>query len=73
MTAAELNSVVKTQKVRQLDVWLLGPLMVWGGLALAGRVPRESPVAGTILAVCGVLTILYNGYNYRTIERARQG
>lgn len=51
---------MKSQHIRLIDVFLLGPLMTWGGLQLSHRYP----VAGGILAVSGVLTVIYNGRNY---------
>ena len=67
MTPAELNDVVKTQRIRLLDVFLIGPLMTYSGMKLRG----SNPVAGTVLALFGVSTILYNAKNYYRIERAQ--
>jgi len=70
MTPAELtalNDVVKTQQVRILDVVVIGPLMIWGGLALSGR----SKLAGAALTFFGASTIWYNARNYRRTEEAR--
>lgn len=50
----------KGQWIRLADVFLIGPLMIWGGLALAKR----SKLAGYGLAAFGVGTIGLNGYNY---------
>jgi len=67
MTPAELNDIVKTQQVRIADVVFIGPLMIWGGLQL-----RDAhPVRGTILALLGVSTILYNARNYQLVQAAQ--
>jgi hypothetical protein len=67
---SELNKVAKTQRIRQLDVWVIGPLMIWGGLAIANRNPRVCRLAGSALGFFGVTTIWYNARNYRRIEEA---
>jgi len=67
MEAGALNDTVKTQRVRLLDVFVIGPLMVAGGYALARR---GSPVWGTLLGVFGSTTIVYNGRNWLRIRRA---
>lgn len=62
-----MDPEVKAQPVRILDVFLIGPLMVWGGYALdeAGH-----PLAGAGLGFLGLSTIIYNARNYE-IVRAR--
>jgi hypothetical protein len=50
----------KAQTVRLGDVFLLGPLMIWGGIQLRDQYPYR----GGWLAVAGAATIFYNGYNY---------
>lgn len=67
MTPAQVNAVVKTQGIRVLDVVLIGPLMLWGGLQLRKR----HPVAGTALAVFGVSTVVYNARNYQIVKSGR--
>ncbi len=63
------NWPVKAQTIRVLDVALIGPLMIWGGLATR----KTYPVAGTVLAAFGVSTIIYNAVNYGQIaERKRR-
>ena len=59
--------LVKSQTVRKLDVWVIGPLMVWGGLAVAGRNPRTCRLAGLALAAFGVSTVIYNYRNHRHV------
>ena len=51
----------KTQAIRLADVFLIGPLMIWGGLELA---EREYPARGHGLAALGIATIGYNALNY---------
>jgi hypothetical protein len=63
---ADVERVVKSQRVRVADVLLIGPIMAWGGAKLAPRYP----VAGGLLALLGVATVLYNGRNYLTVRDA---
>jgi hypothetical protein len=67
---ALLDDVVKPQRIRVLDVFVIGPLMAWGGL----RLRREHPVAGGLLAFFGATTIWYNARNYeRVAKSSRRG
>ncbi len=50
----------KSQWVRLLDVFLLGPFMIWYALQSRGM----PDVAVAVLFLSGVLTIVYNGVNY---------
>ena len=59
---------LKAQPIRLLDVFFVGPLMVYGGR----KVARTEPVAGNMLMLLGALTIWYNGKNYLRIEEERQ-
>ena len=56
---------MKPQIVRIADVVAIGPLMVWGGMKLRARYP----VAGPLLALLGVGTVLYNARNYAKVAR----
>ncbi len=53
----------KSQWVRLLDVFILGPFMIWYALATAGN--EELPTGSALaLLVGGILTIVYNGLNW---------
>lgn len=54
--------LVKSQTVRLLDVFLIGPLMVYG----ATKMPRGP--AAAVLAFFGVSTVLYNAKNYLHVK-----
>lgn len=66
MTPYELNAVVKTQRIRLMDVALLGPFMVYA----ASLIPEEHGAARAALAAGGVLTALYNWQNYQRVRTA---
>ncbi len=51
---------MKTQQVRLLDVFVLGPFMVW----YANQTPQMNPLARSALTLAGIATIVYNGLNY---------
>lgn len=54
------ESVSFTQKVRLVDVFLLGPFMIWFGVAAEG----VAEWTGVLMIVSGVATVLYNAKNY---------
>jgi len=56
---------VKSQPIRLLDVFVIGPLMIWGGVALNDRGRRY---AGPALAALGLTTIIYNAHNYEKVR-----
>jgi len=62
-----VNNTVKTQYVRLIDVFVLGPAMIAAAVALPQR-----PVLRAILAVSGVGTIWYNARNYVTVQQSIQ-
>lgn len=49
---------MKGQTVRLIDVFFLGPVMIWGGMQLT------DPAARAILIAAGGATIAYNWQNY---------
>jgi len=57
----EYEETMKPQSVRLIDVFLLGPFMIWAGYELR---KRKSPSAGYVLAMSGLGTVLYNAQNY---------
>lgn len=58
----------KSQWVRLLDVFVLGPFMIWYALLTAGE--QDLPAgAALVLFISGVLTIVYNGFNWLQIAR----
>lgn len=51
---------MKTQTIRLADVFVIGPLMIYGGWKL-----RDThPIAGPALMVTGAATVVYNGRNW---------
>jgi len=50
---------MKGQAVRLLDVFVIGPVMVAGGV----RLKHAQPIGGA-LVLFGLLTVIYNGRNY---------
>lgn len=61
-----MDPEVKSQDVRLLDVFFIGPLMIWGGYALHAQ---GRAVAGPTLALLGLTTMIYNGYNHEIVRR----
>lgn len=58
----------KSQWVRLLDVFVLGPFMIWYALSTWTTV---EPAAAMGLLVAGVLTIVYNGANWLEVAAGR--
>ena len=54
------KKISKSQKIRLVDVFLLGPFMVWFGVKAQGI----SDLAKIIMVFSGIATIVYNGRNY---------
>ena len=67
--AAALNEVVKTQRIRMIDVWVLGPLMLYA----AHLLPKRHELTRVALAGTGIATIAFNWRNYNRIEDAQSG
>lgn len=63
---------MKGQGVRLLDVWVLGPMMIAGGVILAQQATDTRRLLGWGLMATGAGTIVYNGANYLELRaRAR--
>lgn len=58
---------MKTQQIRLADVFVVGPLMIFGGYKLARD--QSSKTAGLLLALLGAGTVVYNGRNYLRVQR----
>ena len=54
------DKVSKSQPVRLVDVFLLGPFMIWFGLIATG----VSVTFKVIMVISGIATVIYNGRNY---------
>jgi len=59
-------AIAKTQDVRLVDVWVLGPAMILGARQI------ENPTLRVIVGGGGVATILYNLANYQAQQRRRK-
>lgn len=70
-SSTELNRTVKSQAIRVADVFVIGPLMVAGGAAMA-KTPTPRPLLGLTLAFFGVATIIFNGVNWAVIRKQRR-
>lgn len=55
-----IESREKTQAIRLADVFIIGPVMIAGALAL----PAAYPLLRLSLGAFGVATIVYNARNY---------
>ena len=64
--AAVANILSKTQNVRLVDVFLLGPFMVWSGYQLNNDLAKIAMIGS------GVATIIYNWNNYQTVQALRK-
>lgn len=60
------NELVKTQRVRLMDVFLLGPFMVFAAVKLHGAGHRKT---AALMAVAGIGTSAYNARNYLRVRR----
>ena len=60
-----VTAVTKTQNVRLIDVFLLGPTMIWAGY----KVQKVNNTLAFFLAFSGLMTIVYNGDNYLRNQR----
>ena len=57
---------MKTQFIRLLDVFFIGPLMIW--FALYASVDPNS-IPAILLIVSGIATIIYNALNFIIVDR----
>lgn len=64
MATTSDRAIQKTQEVRLVDVFLLGPFMIWAGTNMRHK------CAGRVMMIAGVATIAYNWRNY---QRAEEG
>jgi hypothetical protein len=56
--------VPSAQPIRLVDVFLLGPAMIWFGVK-----SKDMPVwARVFLGVSGAATMAFNGYNYIAVR-----
>jgi hypothetical protein len=58
----------KAQWVRVLDVFVIGPLMVAGGMSLT----KKAPFWGVALGAMGIGTVLFNARNWLLVEQAKR-
>lgn len=58
----------QTQLVRVIDVFALGPLMIWA----ASRSRDLPPSARLVLGLSGLATIAFNGWNYVAASKSRE-
>ena len=63
-TVGVAGDPVKTQTVRLFDVFVIGPLMMFGGWKLQ----RDHALAGQTLFLAGIGTVVYNGRNYLRVR-----
>lgn len=57
-TEEKIKEISKTQRMRLLDVFFIGPSMILGGLA------ENKPYWRAGWFLMGVGTVIYNGHNY---------
>jgi len=58
------EKVSKSQLVRLIDIFLLGPFMIWFGVIAIGI----SVTFKMIMVLFGIATVIYNGWNYLVNE-----
>jgi hypothetical protein len=63
------GEVSKTQVIRLLDVFGIGPLMIYAGMKCEDELPKWARFA---LVASGVATIGYNGMNYLEQEQLKE-
>lgn len=60
-----MSELSKSQNVRLLDVFVLGPVLIY-----AATQKKQSELLRLSVGVIGVATILYNWRNYQAIKNA---
>ena len=55
---------MKTQDIRLIDVFVLGPFMIWAGYEIG----KKKDFAGMVMAAAGVATMAYNWENYKEVR-----
>ena len=58
------KSFGKSQPIRLIDVFFLGPFMMYYGY----KMKNEYKNSANLMILFGLLTILYNGYNFLNIN-----
>ncbi len=53
----------KSQIVRLIDVFFLGPFMIYFGYKM-----KNNNIPAKFMIIFGILTIIYNGYNFLNIK-----
>ena len=64
MIYLDLPTIVKPQYIRLVDVFALGPLMIW-----ASTSKDLPPWAKCALGLSGLATITFNGLNYLRLQK----
>ena len=72
MRAGDANLIAKAQVIRLSDVFIIGPLMMYGAYRMQALTPGQK-VARFLLGAAGVATVVFNGRNYLMIDALRQG
>jgi hypothetical protein len=63
-TLTDIESLIKSQKVRAFDIYALGPFMMWYSVR-SKEMPRWPRRA---LFISGFMTMLYNYENYKKVK-----
>ena len=65
-----VSEIAKSQTVRAADIFLIGPLMIYGGCMLAKyKMQSINRPLGLAMMAIGIGTIFYNGRNYLANQR----
>jgi hypothetical protein len=66
---AYLDTVAKAQYVRLIDIFVLGPALLY----TAAILPRDRPLLRAFMVVAGAGTVYYNARNYMDIQQLAAG